>query len=473
MARDSSNRLRDTYVPILLLIGDTAATLCGLGVAFWVRYASPIGRLGIEVPDAKFFAYLPLLLLGATLLVGTFANVGLYDSRMALRRDQNTSLILKGAAFWFVAYLGVSLVLKFTPPISRLFVLIGFICVVGVLYIWRQTIYAVLISEKLRPRLQRRAALLGWNANASTLLAEISRDPGHPLSVCGIITLPGDAIPQDEPHFGTVNELDQILKREPVDMLIATRVDLRRMELRHVVETCERSYVEWKIVPAAFDIFLSSLRLQTIGRTPVLGVEELRITKLFSRGAKRAVDITGAIVGLILSAPVVAVLALFIKRESPSGSVFFRQLRVGAGHRTFYLYKLRSMLPDAGQSDDRNQSTVRGDARLLKIGTFLRQWNLDELPQYWNVLRGDMSLVGPRPERPFHVDQLSASIPHYLPRHLVKPGMTGWAQVNGLRGEGSIERRIQYDIYYIENWSIWLDVQVLLLTLVRWKNSSQ
>lgn len=473
MARDSSNRLRDTYVPIFLLVGDTVATICGLCLAFWIRYASPINRLGIEVPDARFVDYLPLLLLGATLLVCTFANLGLYDSRLALRRYQNLNLILKGAAFWLVAYLGVSLVLKFTPPISRLFVLIGVVCVVSLLYLWRQVIYVVLSSDHLRPRLQRRAALLGWNANASTLLAEISRDPGHPLTVCGVITLPGDAIPQGERHFGTVTELDQILQREPVDLLIATRVDLRRMELQQVVETCERSYVEWKIVPAAFDIFLSSLRLQTIGRTPVLGVEELRITRLFNRGAKRAIDIIGAIVGIVLSLPVVAALALLIKRESPTGTVFFKQLRVGAGHRPFTLYKLRSMLPDAGQSDHHNQSTVRGDPRLLKSGTFLRQWNLDELPQFWNVLCGEMSLVGPRPERPYHVDQLSASIPHYLPRHLVKPGMTGWAQVNGLRGEGSIERRIQYDIYYIENWSIWLDIQILLLTLVRWKNSAE
>ena len=128
------------------------------------------------------------------------------------------------------------------------------------------------------------------------------------------------------------------------------------------------------------------------------------------------------------------------------------------------------MTPAAADRDDENVSTQPDDPRLLHLGAFMRRWNLDELPQFWNVLRGDMSLIGPRPERPFHVDQLAGAIPHYLPRHLVKPGMTGWAQVNGLRGGSALEQRIQHDIYYIENWSPWLDLQILLLTLARWRD---
>jgi lipopolysaccharide/colanic/teichoic acid biosynthesis glycosyltransferase len=130
------------------------------------------------------------------------------------------------------------------------------------------------------------------------------------------------------------------------------------------------------------------------------------------------------------------------------------------------------MQPDAAALDHASVSTTPGDPRLLRLGAFLRRWNLDELPQFWNVVRGDMSLVGPRPERPYHVDRLAETIPHYLPRHLVRPGMTGWAQVNGLRGGEALEQRVQHDIYYIENWSPWLDLQILLLTLVRWRNAS-
>ena len=476
MPRATSQSLRETLVPLALVAGDTLVTLAGLVLGWWLRYASPLGRFGITVVGADFSRYLPLLLVGVALLVGAFAQFGLYDARLLLRRYQSLNAILKGAAFWLVTYLGISLVLKFDPPISRLFVVVAFVCVVGLLYLWRTLAYAVVTRSTILQRLRRRAVLLGWNDDARALAAEIARDPAHPFVLVGVVTLSGDTsaftsvTPDRPPSLGQVGELDAILAREHADVLIATRLDLPRPEIRRIVETCERAYVEWKIVPGAFDIFLSGLRLQTIGRVPVLGVEELAIHRLFNRALKRAFDILAGIVGLLVSAPIMLVLALLIKRESPRGPVIFRQTRVGAGHRPFTLGKLRSMAPGAEAADADRQSTARHDPRLLRIGVFMRHWNLDELPQFWNVLRGDMSLVGPRPERPSHVDQLSESIPHYLPRHLVKPGMTGWAQVNGLRGESDLVLRIQHDIYYIENWSIWLDVQIVLLTFVRWRN---
>jgi exopolysaccharide biosynthesis polyprenyl glycosylphosphotransferase len=477
VSRATSHSLRETVVPLALIAGDTLVTFAGLSLGWWLRYASPLRRFGVAVPGATFAHYLPLLLVGVALLIGAFTQFGLYDARLLLRRYQSLNAILKGAAFWLVAYLGVSLVLKFDPPISRLFVIEAFVCVVALLYLWRATAYGLVTRSPLLARLRRRAVLLGWNDEARALAAEIARDPAHPFVLAGVVTVSGDtaaftaAVPERPRALGHVAELEAILVREQADLLIATRLDLPRAEVRRIVETCERAYVEWKIVPGAFDIFLSGLRLQTIGRVPVLGVEELAIHRLFNRAFKRTFDLAAAVVGLVVSAPVILVLAGLIKRESPGGPVFFRQTRVGAGHRPFTLWKLRSMAPGAEATDAARQSTARNDPRLLRIGAFMRRWNLDELPQFWNVLRGDMSLVGPRPERPSHVDQLSESIPHYLPRHLVKPGMTGWAQVNGLRGEGDLALRVQHDIYYIENWSIWLDAQIILLTFVRWRNS--
>lgn len=476
MPRASSHSLRETVVPLVLLAGDTLTTFAGLALGWWLRYASPLARLGLAVPGATLAQYLPLLLVGVALLLGAFAQFGLYDSRLLLRRYLSLNAILKGAAFWLVAYLGVSLVLKFDPPISRLFVLEAFVCVVALLAAWRALAYAVVTRTPLLGRLRRRAVLLGWNDEAGALAAEIARDPAHPFTLAGVVTVPGDTVPfaraaAGRPtDLGGVADLAAILARIQPDLLIATRLDLPRDEVRRVVETCEHAYVEWKVVPGAFDIFLTGLRLQTIGRVPVLGIEELAINRLFNRGLKRGGDLVVALAGLVLAAPLVLVLAALIKRESPGGPVFFRQTRVGAGHRPFTLWKLRSMVPEAGAQDDARQSTARGDPRLLRIGAFLRRWNLDELPQFWNILRGDMSLVGPRPERPHHVDQLADSIPHYLPRHLVKPGLTGWAQVHGLRGESDLARRVQHDIYYIENWSVWLDVQIVLLTFVRWRD---
>ncbi len=482
MPRAAANSVRETVVPLTLLAGDVVFTFAALALAWWLRYASPINRsrLAIDVPDAAFGAYLPLLLVGVALLLTAFAQLGLYDTRLVLRRYQSLSVILKGAAFWLAAYLGVSLVLKFDPPISRLFVVLAFACVVVLLHAWRTAAYHLIVRSPLLASLRRRTILLGWNDAARDLAADIARDPHHPFQLIGLVTLDGDtapfatATPTDRPpRLGGSGELDAILQRERADLLIATRLDLPREDLRRIVETCERSYVEWKAVPGSFDVFLSGLRLQTIGRVPVLGVEELAITRLFNRALKRTFDLVGALVGLVLSAPKLLILTFLIRRESPGAPALFRQRRIGAGHREFTLLKLRSMTPGAEAADHERQSTARGDARLLRIGAWMRRWNLDELPQFWNVLRGDMSLVGPRPERPLHVDRLAAEIPHYLPRHLVKPGMTGWAQVNGLRGEGDLPARVRHDIYYIENWSIWLDVQIVLLTFVRWRNPGE
>ncbi|MGH8018596.1 MAG: exopolysaccharide biosynthesis polyprenyl glycosylphosphotransferase, partial [Opitutaceae bacterium] len=258
------------------------------------------------------------------------------------------------------------------------------------------------------------------------------------------------------------------LTANSADMLVATTLDLPRDQMARAIEICERSYVDLKVIPSAFDLFISHLQLESHGGVPVLGIGTLAIRRLFNRAAKRAVDIAGASIGLALGAPLLAIGALLLRRESP-GNIIFRQTRVGARHATFTMYKLRTMRLGAESEDDARHSTAPDDPRMLRAGRWLRRWNIDEIPQFWNVLRGDMSLVGPRPERPYHVDSLARRMAHYLPRHLVKPGMTGWAQVNGCRGDGGLEQRLQLDIHYIERWSILLDLQIMLLTFLRWR----
>lgn len=470
MSRHTTNALRETTLPIVLLIGDAVAASAGLALGFWLRYSTPLEVFGLEVRGARFSAYLSLLLLGVIFLLAAFAQQGLYDGRMLLRRQQSLNLLFRGTAYWLVAYLAFSLVIKFDPPISRLFVILATASTLTLLWAWRTVFYLILTRDSLLPRLQRRVAILGWNQDAKALTTEINGQRAHPYTVVGNIAVNSHQQSDTGNPLGKIAELSSILDRERIDVLIAADLDLPRTDLQRVTEQCERAYVEWKVMPTAFQIFISGLSLQTVGSIPVLGVEDLAITRLLNRAVKRLLDVSGALIGLIVSAPVIAVLAALVKAESPQGPVFFRQTRIGTGHLPFTLFKIRSMKPDAAQSDAEQQSTLVGDPRLLRIGSFIRRWNLDELPQYWNVLWGDMSLVGPRPERPHHVEQLSAIIPHYLPRHLVRPGMTGWAQVNGLRGATDLEKRARYDIYYIENWSLWFDCQIILLTFLRWKS---
>jgi exopolysaccharide biosynthesis polyprenyl glycosylphosphotransferase len=476
MTSRQANPLRRRTLPLFLLIGDTVCVLGGMLIGYALRYHTAFGSTFVDVINPRLVEYLPLLALGTLFLLAAFVHLNLYDERLLLRRYLAFSIIFKGTAFWFVAYLGVSLVLKFDPPISRLFVVFAWAGVIALLYLWRNFFYSIISSPRLREKIQQRTAILGWNAEVNSLVNEIVPLQAHPLKLIGTVSLPASVHSQPPftrilPELGGFSELAELFEREKVDVLIAARLDLPTRDIARLVELCERYYVDLKVVPSMFQVFFAGLRLQTYGRVPVLGVEELAIEKLLNRASKRIVDLIGALIGLVLSGPVVAILAILIKRESPDGPIFFAQSRIGSNHRPFTLYKLRSMTPDAPATDHLQQSTARGDPRLLKIGRFMRQWNLDEIPQFWNVLKGEMSLVGPRPERPAHVERLTGEIPHYLPRHLVKPGMTGWAQINGFRGDSSLVQRIQYDIYYIENWSPWLDAQILLLTVLRWRNT--
>ena len=462
---------RRSLLPLALLAGDVLVVFAAFCVAWVLRYASPLGRLGIPVPGARFADYLPLLLLGTAFLTAAYLQQDLYSERLLLRKLRSLGLIFRGTVLWLAGYLALSLVLRFEPPISRWFVILATVSVLAFMSAWRSAVYAWLTRPGRVERLQRRTIVLGWTPDAAALVADLRRSPTHPLRPVGWIRLPGDGPgPADCPELGALNNLPRILREERIDAVIAARTDLPAADLRFVLETCEAGFVDWKVVPSSFQILTSGLRLETVGRVPILGVEDLAIHRPLNRVVKRTFDLVGASVGLLLSLPWTAILSLLIRRESPGAPALFAQQRVGARQRPFVLYKLRSMHPEAAAADHLHQSTPANDPRLLRIGAWMRRWNLDELPQFWNVLKGDMSLVGPRPERPAHVARLSAEIPHYLPRHLVKPGLTGWAQVNGLRGEGDLVRRIQHDIAYIENWSLLGDVQILLLTFLRWKN---
>ena len=365
MSGATANPLRETTLPAVLLAGDTAVAFTGLVLGYWLRYNSALGALGIKVPDARFGDYLPLLLMGVVFLVAAFAQQGLYDGRMLLRKQHSLNLLARGTVFWVLVYLAFSLVIKFNPPISRLFVVIAGVVTLLLLCLWRELFYRVITGTALLPRLQQRVALLGWNVAAQGLVREVQKSRAHPYTIVGSID-DGTHPPLNPLRgLGSISELGTVLREEEIDVLIASHLDIPAEKLRAITAVCEQAYVEWKIVPAAFPIFLTGLRLQTVGRIPVIGVEDLAISRLFNRAAKRLLDLAGALVGLAVSAPVMAVLAAWIKAESPHGPVFFRQTRVGAGHREFTLYKLRSMRPDADTSDAENQSTKPGDPRLL------------------------------------------------------------------------------------------------------------
>lgn len=240
-------------------------------------------------------------------------------------------------------------------------------------------------------------------------------------------------------------------------------------EIDDLATICEKEMVQLKVIPSYFQILVSGLSLQTISGVPILGISQLPLDRPANQVLKRAVDIIGSIVGMILSVPVIAIFGAIVYMESP-GAIFYRQRRLGRGGTPFDIIKIRSMKLDA-EKGGKAGWTVKDDPRRLKIGAFIRKWNIDELPQFWNVLKGEMSLVGPRPERPELIANFKEEIEHYNARHGAKPGVTGWAAINGLRGDTDLSERIRCDLYYLENWSLWLDFQIMFLTFFRRANA--
>jgi exopolysaccharide biosynthesis polyprenyl glycosylphosphotransferase len=270
--------------------------------------------------------------------------------------------------------------------------------------------------------------------------------------------------------LGETDDVVDVLRRHEIDVVMLTDGDASTDETMALATLCEKEMIEFKVVPSCSQILLSCLRLQTVSGVPVLGVSYFPLDYPFNVLLKQLVDILGGLIGTVLSAPIIAVFAFLVRRESP-GPVIYRQLRLGQHGHPFWIYKIRSMRLDA-ESDGRIGWSTASDPRRLRIGAFMRRWNIDELPQFWNVLKGDMSLVGPRPERPELIDRFKEEISHYNARHNIKPGITGWAQVNGFRGDTDLNERIRCDLFYIENWSPLLDFQIMVMTLFRHKNAA-
>jgi exopolysaccharide biosynthesis polyprenyl glycosylphosphotransferase len=427
-------------------------------------------HIGLEA-HSDWGHYLPLLLYGTLLFVLTFVNLKLYSPRLLLRPEKACYVVMRGTFFWFLLFLGTSLIFKFEPAISRLFVTVScatsFLCMV----FWRKLFFFLLEDTCIQEKLVQRIIIIGWDAEASRLFQEIQIERPQPYKFAGVVATAHST----QPSFsgcrvlGDLPDLEQIVTEHKADIVVVADINLGRDELLGIATLCERCYIDFKIIPSFFQIFLSNLQMQTLASVPILGVDSLPIHNISNQFMKRAVDTMGALVGLLGSIPIMLVLIWMIRRESP-GPVFYRQQRVGRHGQPFNIYKLRSMRLDA-ESATGALWAMENDPRRLKIGAFMREWNLDELPQFWNVIKGDMSLVGPRPERPELIAQFEREIAHYNPRHEMRPGMTGWAQVNGLRGNTSLVERIRYDLYYIENWSIWFDVQILFLTFVHRENA--
>ena len=325
--------------------------------------------------------------------------------------------------------------------------------------IW-QTIRNVLRS---RGWVQDKVLIIGTGEAAELILQKIAGSPFLGYRVLGLVN--DDGTPervQDVPVIGGFNDLPRLIEDQAVDEVIIALPDAPDDELVYLIGLCHRERVSLKVFPNLYDIMAAGVTIDDLGGLPLLNIRDvaLRGWKLFF---KRAIDLAGSAAALVMLSPLMMLTALLIKLDS-RGPVFFVQERMGLDAKPFPVLKFRSMRADAEAAGP--GWTVKDDPRVTRLGHFIRRTSIDELPQFINVLLGEMSLVGPRPEQPAFVESFRQSIPRYMERHREKAGITGWAQVNGLRGNTSIEARTQYDLYYIENWSLLLDVKIILKTVL-------
>ncbi len=456
------------------LVGDALVVFLALAFSSWLRFQTSLAHVGVDASSIYWTEYFGHVMFGAGLFLLLLPHREIYDLHRIFRFRRIGLAIVRTGLIWLVAYMALSGLLRYGREISRLYVFIAFGITTSALVVWRFLLSQFVSEEAVAQRLRQRILFVGWSAAARSLAQAILNDARHPYEIVGYVPAPRAPEPGVPPVFvrklADFDSMAEVLASHEVDIVIHADLNASTQETMTLADLCEKEMVDFKVIAGCFPVLRSCLRLQTVSGVPVLGVTYFPLENPFNVAIKQLIDLVGGLVGLGLSAPIVAVFAALVYRESP-GPVIYRQRRLGRHGRPFWIYKIRSMRADA-ERDGTVGWTVKGDPRRLRIGSFMRRWNIDELPQFWNVLKGDMSLVGPRPERPELISVFKEEISHYNARHNVKPGITGWAQVNGFRGDTDLNERIRCDLHYIENWSPLLDLQIVGMTLFRHKNAA-
>jgi exopolysaccharide biosynthesis polyprenyl glycosylphosphotransferase len=475
---DRNPRVGD-FLRVGLFVGDAVLFFGVQLLAFWLRLKTRL--FDAVLPESAFIDYGPKayalytshFVLGTFLFLAVGLALGLYSRKAYLRPRLVLGDLIKTCALWVVVYLFVSFFFEVDPPISRTFVALAGILGMLVLTLWRIVFNKWLDRSGLVRHVQERVIVAGWTKDTEDLWQRSRKGDLREFALVGVLQSCelgfSPEPPKELPLVGSLDDVSGLLSRRQCDALLLSGANLSAEKLSHVVQTCHREMVRFLVIPDFFQVLVSGLHIESLRGVPVMSLGRLPLDRFFARLSKRLVDITGGLFGLLISAPVITAFALLVKMESP-GPAFYRQVRVGRGGRPFRIIKIRSMRMDA-ESENGAQWAEEDDARRLRIGALMREWNIDELPQFWNVLKGDMSLVGPRPERPEFTKDFKHSVDYYNVRHTVKPGMTGWAAVNGWRGNTDLNERIRFDLDYIERWSLLFDFYIMLLTFLRNKNA--
>ncbi|MBD3219852.1 undecaprenyl-phosphate glucose phosphotransferase [bacterium] len=475
----------DLTEPTVYMITDAIMLMASFLLTYWLRFHSGLVLVPLGIPP--FGPYLVASVVILLVFLAIFYGQGLYSDRGGRRAERDFVALFRGVVLGSLLVLALTFFFRamtFSRWFFGLFFWLSWFFLCGGRVIARRVLARVLHRGMRRTRL----LLIGANPMRGRLLRIIAELPGLALVPVGWLRVPGEedegpgreripegnglldadgeshapTVPSSIPCLGTIDQVRDVVLEHGVDRVVLT---LRFDQLPLITQVAGElsnltTDVQW--VPDLFELHTSKLRLRDVAGIPFISVREVALSGA-DRIVKRWFDVVLSGLALLVLSPLYLALAMAVKLTSP-GPVLYRQARLGRDGEEFDMLKFRTMRTDAEQSSG-PVWTTENDPRVTPIGRVLRRWSLDELPQFWNVLRGDMSLVGPRPERKVFVERFSESMPRYFERHRVKSGLTGWAQVNGLRGNTSVEERTLFDLHYVENWSIWLDLRILLMTV--------
>lgn len=431
--------------------------------SYWLRFTLPIIEVTKGFPEFSTYAALTPLIVILWQMV--FSSARLYQSQRMLRRTHEAFLVLRAHGFAMLLFIALTYLFAEYKYSRGVMVYFGFMGAIALITL-RLTVRNALRALRRKGRNLRFAVVIGEGPAVETLIWKLKRFPEIGIQVLGVIAPPNSDLKeiQGVPVIGDYSRIIERMKEFHPDQVLISLPRRHSSELDTILKALKDEPVDIQLIPDIHDYVTIGCAVEDFDGLPIVRLNDSPLDGLGSI-VKRATDFVLALLGLIGIFPILLFIAILVKVSS-KGPIFYAQERCGLDGRSFKMWKFRSMLTNAEDATGAVWAK-KDDDRRTPIGAFLRATSLDELPQLWNVLRGEMSLVGPRPERPMFVEKFRSEIPHYMLRHKVKAGITGWAQVNGWRGDTSLEQRIECDLYYIRNWSYALDLKILWMTI--WK----
>lgn len=447
MMRENQRLLNQLHV-----FTDGLAVFLAMLVSYWLRFSLFRGVRGMPL---NYYIWLGVV--AAALTLAVFAVAGLYESFRTVRFHGEASRV---AALELL----VSLIVMAAIYVLRLgetsrWTVVFFYAVSTLLLTGKRAAMRLLLRRcRAMGYNQKRVLLVGHGEGAEAYLTRVAMDKNLGFRVIGYVAERGcwDALP----YCGSYEELDAIFASEKPDEVVVALPTEEGRWMGRIINACEKDGTKLSVVPSYVRYMPANPQFDSVNGLPLINLRRIPLDNLGNAFLKRAADIICSLVLIILTSPLMLIAAIGVKLSSP-GPIIFRQERVGKDKKNFYMYKFRSMRVNSSENTGWSKNV---DDRKTWFGSLIRKCSVDELPQFFNVLKGDMSLIGPRPELPFFVEQFKEEIPRYMVKHQVRPGITGWAQVNGLRGDTSIKKRIEYDLYYIENWTPAFDLRILIMT---------